>query len=432
LNDVSQDDFARPYALMFSAAICDVFEEMYLAMFSNTLKVSKLNYQTYNIIMSKQDEKPVIITTTTATTTANTETVLIVNPSSSSGLTGKNWNDFYLKVKGFFGENPEVVFTAKAGDGTSLAREYLERGFKNIVAIGGDGTINEVANGFFIFDGVVKDNNNGAIGSTNSNMLNLPSLNQINPDAVFGIISSGTRNVLAKSLDLPSESFECCKHYGTSKIQNKIDVISATVTNFPDNNDDDNTDNDNNKHPSKLARTRIFLNAAEIGVGAEVIDRSKKIRDKVKSRMVSTVSSVVATLPTYESNLCEFSIDDGRESILAKMTMAVIANGQFLGGGFKAAPKSNMSDGLLDIVILKNSGSFKMLEEFMSMKNGNYTRDDQDIIYMQAKKVSIKPKEQDNKIKIKRGDITVTIDGEPIGILPATFQVYENALTIKM
>jgi diacylglycerol kinase family enzyme len=35
-------------------------------------------------------------------------------------------------------------------------------------------------------------------------------------------------------------------------------------------------------------------------------------------------------------------------------------------------------------------------------------------------------------IKIKEGDITVTIDGEPIGILPATFQVYQNALTIKM
>ena len=97
--------------------------------------------------------------------------------------------------------------------------------------------------------------------------------------------------------------------------------------------------------------------------------------------------------------------------------MVVIANGRYLGGGFQAAPKASMSDGLLDIVILKNSGSFKMLEEFMSMKNGNYTSDDQDIIYIQAK---------------KRGDITVTIDGEPIGILPATFQVYQNALTIRM
>jgi CDGSH-type Zn-finger protein len=128
-------------------------------------------------------------------------------------------------------------------------------------------------------------------------------MKQINPDAVFGIISSGTRNVLVKSLDLPSETFECCKHYGASKLQKKIDVISATVTSFPDNGDDASSSNSSS---SKLAPTRIFLNAAELGVGAEIIDRSKKIRDKVKSRIVSTVSSVVATLPTYESNLCEY------------------------------------------------------------------------------------------------------------------------------
>ena len=406
--------------------------------------------------MSKQNEKPVAV----ATSTTNIETVLIVNPSSSSGSTGKNWNDFYLKVKDFFGQNPEIAFTTKAGDGTSLAREYLKKGFKNIVAIGGDGTINEVANGFFIFNrvedvgGKEEDSNKkklvkavfaGDIHSkgnsshndgggatdtaTNSDVTYpQPPLKQINPDAVFGIIPSGTRNVLAKSLDLPTGDFECCKHYGTSKVQKKIDVISATVTNFPDD------DNYSKKNPhSKLAPTRIFLNAAEIGVGAEIIDRSKKIRDKVKSRIVSTVSSVVSTLPTYQSNLCEFSIDDGRENILTNMTMAVIANGRYLGGGFKAAPQANMSDGLLDIVILKNSGSFKMLEEFISMKDGNYSSDDQDIIYIQAKKVSIKPKEKKEEEKDKKlGDITVTIDGEPIGILPATFQAYQNALTIKM
>jgi hypothetical protein len=45
---------------------------------------------------------------------------------------------------------------------------------------------------------------------------------------------------------------------------------------------------------------------------------------------------------------------------------------------------ANVSDGFLDLVILKNSGSFKMLEEFISMKNGEYTRDDKDIIYIKA------------------------------------------------
>ena len=92
------------------------------------------------------------------------------------------------------------------------------------------------------------------------------------------------------------------------------------------------------------------------------------------------------------------------------------------------APQASVSDGLLDTVILKNSGSFKMLEEFMSMKKGEYTTDDKDIIYMKAKKVSIKSKEEEEK----KRDVTVTIDGEPVGVLPATFQVYQNALTVKM
>jgi diacylglycerol kinase (ATP) len=91
--------------------------------------------------MNKQNEKPVTIT--------SNGTVLIVNPSSSSGSTGKGWDDFFLKAKEIFGENPEIAFTKKSGDGTTLAREYLKKGFKNVVAIGGDGTINEVANGFF-------------------------------------------------------------------------------------------------------------------------------------------------------------------------------------------------------------------------------------------------------------------------------------------
>src|ERR1051325_10991002 len=141
--------------------------------------------------MPKQNEKSVNRPIAT-----DIKTVLIVNPSSSSGTTGKNWNDFYLKVKEFFGENLEIAFTTKAGDGTTLAREYLEKGFKNIVAIGGDGTINEVANGFFTFN---EEPHGGEIEEydNNRNVTNPPPIKQINHDAAFGIVSSGTRNVLA-------------------------------------------------------------------------------------------------------------------------------------------------------------------------------------------------------------------------------------------
>jgi diacylglycerol kinase (ATP) len=333
----------------------------------------------------------------------STETVLIVNPNSCGGSTGKNWESLYNQIKDIFGEKPEVVFSQKSGVGTTLARDFLRRGFKKIVALGGDGTINEVANGFF--EEITLGNNSSDDKSTSAS----PVLKPINPEAMMGLVPAGSRNVLAKSLDLPDGIVECCQRFVNAKPQ-MIDVISALITTAA------------SDYPKEVA-ARIFVNAAEIGVGAEIIDRSKKIRDKIKSRFISTISGVIATLPTYESNLCELSVDDGRQSLLSKMTMGVVANGRYLGGGFKAAPKASVSDGLLDLTILKNSGSFKMLDEFVNMKgHADSTQEKNDIFYIQAKKVSIKSKER---------DITVTIDGEPIGILPATFQVYQNALSVK-
>lgn len=359
----------------------------------------------------------------------NVITALVVNPTSSGGSTGKDWDTQFIKIKEAFGEEPEIVFTQKSGDGTSLTRDLLKKGFERIVAIGGDGTINEVANGFFIpLEGRVRRKNATTINSDNIDVgvhessknedqnerpfPKSPVLKPINSEAIMGLLPSGTRNVLAKSLDFPEDIVQCCSNFVVGKSK-KIDVISATVT--PTTNAEDL-----DRRPKPI--TRIFLNAAELGVAGEIIDRSKKVRNKVKSRLVSTVTSLALTLPYYESNLCEVSIDDGRENILTKMTMCVIANGRYIGGGFMAAPKASVSDGLLDIVILKDSGSLKMLDDLVNIKDGDYANKP-DILYRQAKKVSIKSKER---------DVTVAIDGEPIGILPATFEILKRSLTIRM
>ena len=359
----------------------------------------------------------------------NVITALVVNPTSSGGSTGKDWDTQFIKIKEAFGEEPEIVFTQKSGDGTSLTRDLLKKGFERIVAIGGDGTINEVANGFFIpLEGRARRKNATAINNDNIDVgvhesskdedqnerpfPKSPILKPINSEAIMGLLPSGTRNVLAKSLDFPEDIVQCCNNFVVGKSK-KIDVISATVT--PTTNAEDS-----DRRPKPI--TRIFLNAAELGVAGEIIDRSKKVRSKVKSRLVSTVTSLALTLPYYESNLCEVSMDDGRENILTKMTMCVIANGRYIGGGFMAAPKASVSDGLLDIVILKDSGSLKMLDDLVNIKDGDYANKP-DILYRQAKKVSIKSKER---------DVTVAIDGEPIGILPATFEILKRSLTIRM
>lgn len=330
------------------------------------------------------------------------DTVLVVNPNSASGLTGKGWNDLYSEIKGVLGASVEVALTKKPGDGTILARQFLKQGFKKVVAIGGDGTLNEVANGFFEEPVGINSNkiNSGSAAE-------FPPLKPINPDAIMGVVAAGTRNVLAKSLGLPEGVAKCCKTFQLGKPK-KMDVIYATVTSQED-------------HSSTTSR--IVLNAAEMGVAGEIIERSKKVRQVVNSRIVSTIASIATTLPTYQSNECEISIgNDGKKFATIKITMAVVANGQFLGGGFKVAPHASMSDGLLDLVILKDSGSLKMIDELINMKDGDYTEED-NIVYRQTTKVSLISKER---------DVTVTLDGEPIGILPATFEIIPHALTLKM
>ena len=350
-----------------------------------------------------------------------TDTVLIVNPKSSSGSTGKDWENLFIKIKKTFGKNPKVAFTKKSGNGRILTRKFLKEGFKKIVAIGGDGTINEVANGFFCVEKIPirssyvanienKNNNNNNNADAHA-VVDSMMIKPINTDAIMGVLPRGTRNVLVKSLNMPDGIEECCQTFVCGK-QKKIDVISVAAT---------------DPETRLSLPIRIFLNAAEIGIAAEIIDKSKKIRNKINSRLVSTVSSLISTVSTYESSICEISIDDGRESILTKVTMCIIANGKFLGGGFKAAPNADVSDGLLDIVILKDSNSLEMMSDFINIKKGTYDKED-DVLYIQAKKVLIKPKEEEKK----RRDVTVTIDGEPIGILPATFQIIHNALTIRM
>lgn len=328
------------------------------------------------------------------------DSVLIVNPSSCSGLTGKGWNDLYPKIISELGGNPKVVFTKKGGDGTRLARAFLKKGFMKILALGGDGTLNEVANGFFEAPVWVARRMHDRLTFPSP-----PKLKPVNPKAVMAVVPCGTRNVFAKSLGLPEGVVECCRTFSLGKPR-KIDVISATVT-----------------QPNKHAVTaRIILNAAEIGVGAEIIDRSKKMRKVVSNRIVSTLAGIISTVPTYQSNECEVSLNDGQKRFSTNMTMTLVSNGSFLGGGFFAAPRAKMSDGLLDLVILKDSGSLKILDELVNMKVGQYGDEDK-IFYRQVKKVSLSSKER---------DVSVTIDGEPIGILPATFEVIRRALTIRM
>lgn len=343
--------------------------------------------------------RPAAVTTRADLASKHDEFILILNPNSQGGATGNNWNENYSTVKQFLPKRHRIIFTKKANDGTSVTRKFLRMGYKNIASVGGDGTINEVANGFFD----IKQKSRSAIDHARFKLP--PDLRHVNPAGTLCIVPAGSRNVLAASLRVQHKGIDSLMRIQQMK-KRRIDVIGVIAT------DRENT---------SISHKRIVLNAAEIGVGAEIIDRSKRVRGKVKSRILSTMAGIVSTLPTYQSNECDIIIDR-RKKITTKVTMAIVANGNFLGGGFNAAPRASMSDGLLDIIIMKNSGSFKMLEKLAEMKGESQYSSEEDILYYQATEVAFLPKER---------NITLSLDGEPIGILPAIFKVYHNALRIK-
>ena len=247
------------------------------------------------------------------------EMILILNPNSQGGNTGKNWISTYSKVKEFLPKNHRIIFTKKTNDGIFDTRKLLRKGYKNIVAIGGDGTINEIANGFF------------NLQPQNRNIENLvkfsfdTKLKLINPNGVLYIIPSGSRNVLARSFGLKHQGEQALKRIKQMK-RRKMDAILAVIT---------------DKNSPSLTHKRIILNAAEIGVGAEIIDRSKRVRRKIKSRFVSTVASIVATVPAYNSNECNIVID-GDKRISSNMTMAVVAEWPFSWRRFQSRASSKV------------------------------------------------------------------------------------------
>src|SRR5262245_21340690 len=128
------------------------------------------------------------------------DSVAIVNPASAGGKTATTW-DRVQKILG----NVRVLKTAARGHAIELTSAALKSGALTIIAVGGDGTINEVVNGFFS-DGQL-----------------------INADAVLGIVPAGTSSDLRRSLDLPLDQSEAALILRNG-VRRPIDVMCVRYT----------------------------------------------------------------------------------------------------------------------------------------------------------------------------------------------------------
>jgi diacylglycerol kinase (ATP) len=301
-------------------------------------------------------------------------TTVIVNPKSQGGKLGKRWAEIGETLRRAFPFDEAV--TQSQGDATGLAREALRNGAERIVAIGGDGTINEVVNGFF--------DERGA---------------PINPDASFALIPFGTGGDFRRTFDLPKEVDAAAAVIAANR-RRRIDVGKLTFT------------------ATNGERTlRMFANIASFGVSG-VVDRLVNESGKKFGRMSFMFASMRATW-SYKNQRVQLTFD-GKDRVEATINTVAVANGKYFGGGMRVAPDAEPDDGQFDVTAIGDLSFGATLKLSRKIYKGTHIDNDK-ITARRARVVEAEALDPDSVVELD-------VDGESPGRLPAKFEIVPNAI----
>lgn len=300
--------------------------------------------------------------------------LIIVNPASASGKTGRLWPELVSTIRTHFGPF-EVAFTKEPGDGERLAALETRNGRSLIIACGGDGTISEVANGILHAGGA----------------------------AELGIMPRGTGGDFRRTLEVPLRPAEAARALRDSQPR-RIDVGRASFL----------------TSEGKL-KQRYFVNLASFGMSGRVIERSKESAELLGGRLAFYAATLQTTF-TFTKPEVWLEVDDQPVQRL-RIANVCIANGRYFGGGMKVAPEAKLNDSLFDVVAIGDLSVPEILLKSYRLYNGTH--------------LSLAKVGSTRATKVKAGAVSdglvvkVELDGEVVGQLPATFEILPQALTVR-
>ena len=309
---------------------------------------------------------------------AKPRTVLVVNPSAQNGQLGRRWAELAADLRRELGSFEEAV-TAAPGDATRLTRAALDAGADEVVAVGGDGTINEVVNGFFDGD------------------------QPIAPQAAFGILPFGTGGDFRKTVPIPRDTRQAARLLAGRQTRT-IDVGHLELTG-----------------EDGVTRTRIFLNIASFGMSGVVDDYVNRASKRLGGRLSFMLATARAGL-SYQNQRVRL-VFDGDEQGAADLTVntVAVANGRYFGGGMFIAPHAELDDGAFDVVAMGDLGKLEFLRHGRKIYSGGHLGLDK-VTHRRARLVRAEP--------IDAGPVRLDVDGETPGVLPATFRILPAALRL--
>ena len=300
------------------------------------------------------------------------KTKIIVNPVAGAKTTYRKWPHISELLQS--GGMPfEYQYTEGIGHAIELAREATASGYQFLVAVGGDGTVNEVANG------ILQSNDSS--------------------EATIGIISTGTGGDFIRTAGITKDYIKACASICGSKKR----MIDVGVVEYIKNGQ---------------SERRYFINSAGIGFDAQAIEAASHL-PKIFGGTVPYVLGLLQSVVSYKNKQVNVSMDEGCEQ--KRVLTMVMANGCYFGGGMCIAPQADIYDGLFDVVSVGDINKLELLKTFPKIYKGTHTTHPA-VKVERASSVEIKSQER----------VFIEADGEFIGECPASFKIIPAALSLAL
>lgn len=330
--------------------------------------------------------------------TVQTETFVVVNYNAARARAAWTQIEPALKASGIRFEAHEALL---AGDAQHAAREALRAGYGTIAVIGGDGTLGEVVTGFF-------ERETRSVSGTKATTI--PA--RVNPEAALALLPAGTGNDFARGLEGGRASLERWlerlirhsrrEHQATTGTR-AIDVLHGTI--------------------GDEARPFFCLNAATLGIGAEVAGRVAAQGNAIRRLPGEARFALAAinSLARWRVRRVLIQLDDA-EAFECATNLVAVVNSPFAGGGMMFSPAARVDDGLLDVVTACRLRRASLIREMTRIHRGGHVRNPH-VSISRAARVRIEP--------LTAADaLAVEADGDVRGHTPLEFRVLPAALRV--
>lgn len=299
--------------------------------------------------------------------------LVIVNVAAGAGKAGADWDtiDTLLKKYDF---QYHTEFTDRRLHAMKIARDRILEGYRKIIVVGGDGTMNEVINGVFKQDRVPTT------------------------EVMLGMIAVGTGNDWSKMFGIPRDYEEAVQ---TIRKQ-KTFIQDAGLVSY---------------RKSDKTWQRYFLNIAGMGFGARVVARTNKLKDRGISNPTLYLLNIFTSLLRYRSVKTHLRLDDS--DVQCDVFSLNIGIGKYNGGGMMQVPHAIADDGLYSITLIKKMGKLNVLANLKRLYNGKITNHSKVEAYT-ARTVTVN----------SPTDLHLETDGETLGHAPLEFRIIPRSLQV--